>query len=272
MLLHQKTKHSRFSPLLFTGILCIAILLSGLINYLSHNSLYELTSVAIGTVVSYTTRATDTTTSEKSSLAFFLHSKEELMQENQILKKQIQALTQKSVSYSSDMGNIQSLCSIVNPRGDILPRDEQNYILGKVTGYDDLLFGTIRISYSSEEEVVTGSIVLDDLGYAIGTVHSIDTTSQTAIVSLFSETDKKTQIRINGSEIFEAVGEGGVTLMSVLPKSIVISVDEPVVEAESGIVLGTVAGVIHEDADPSQQIVIRLSTVPSLLRYVTIRQ
>ena len=205
---------------------------------------------------------------EISNIGSIFHNRRSLMLENEDLKSQI-------LQSQADRANYASVLDENNKLKETLGRKNwnANLILGNILSEkNESVYSSLIIDIGMNQGVLIGQRVFALGNIPIGRIVEVDANSSKVI--LFSSPGEKTEVIINGKNIFmEAVGRGGGNFEMILPRDFVLDVGtEVVLPGATPYVLGTVATIISDPRDAFQKALLVSPVNIQELKFVQVEQ
>lgn len=197
-----------------------------------------------------------------------LQSRRSLLEQNEILKQELEVLNAKLASYESILAENIRLREILGRKNENVEVVLAN-ILSKPnrSPYDTLL-----IDAGANQGIMNGKLVLA-LGFLpIGRV--AETFSDSAKVVLFSSPGQKTEVIISGGNIFlEIVGRGGGNFEAVLPRDMELPQGtEAMLPGANGGLIGMVETTISDPRDAFKKVLLSSPVNIQELKFVQVER
>ncbi|MFM2414942.1 MAG: hypothetical protein RI911_635 [Candidatus Parcubacteria bacterium] len=193
-------------------------------------------------------------------LAAYFVSKEELQSENRSLKAEIERLKSTSMVALETTQSLASLCALIPDDATLgelqisnssLPRSNS---LSRVAGYDNMIFGTLLVSFTDARRPMLGDFAFDDAGYVLGVVASLTDTGAT--ISLMTREKNQIEVRI-GHHTTKVEGKLNNTFLGKIPQEIDVSEGDIVMHLETMSPLGEIVRIERSPADAEVLIYMR---------------
>ena len=203
-----------------------------------------------------------------SNAGAYFASKKYLMQENENLKNQI-------IQSEADRANYATVLDENNKLKEILGRKNTNgeMILGTILSKPrESIYGTLIIDAGENQGIAIGQRVFALGNIPIGRIAEVYGNS--AKVILFSYPKEKTEVVINGRDVFmEVIGRGIGNFEMILPRDFVLDVGtEVILPGITPYVLGTVVSIISDPRDSFQKALIASPVNIFQLKFVEVEK
>lgn len=128
---------------------------------------------------------------------------------------------------------------------------------------------TLIVEAGLSDGILSGEKVLGNGGVLIGEVTEVYQDSSKVLLESYSGNEAK--VRTSEGSVQEVRGQGGGTLVMVLPIDFPIEEGETVTESETGLPLARVVNVVPDDIKPTKSVYLSQLLNPNYLEYVYIR-
>lgn len=208
------------------------------------------------------------------TLGNYFASKQTLAAENAVLKARIEALERAT---PADRLEAYALASRDVLAETLATRVPEMFVgkearIADVVSYVNYPFGTLAIYFRTPlSDTAAGQVryVFSEDGSSVGVLENVS--GQAGVVRLFSRAGEEHHMRVGESELALVTGRGGITMETVIPKTVVLHEGDPVSLPEAGNALvGSVGEITSMDTDTTQRVLLRLATSPSTMRAVYI--
>lgn len=200
------------------------------------------------------------------SLKRWFTDRQQLTEENARLYKKVQELEGDVVVAQAKIVDLQQQGSGVIP-SSVLKKTPH---VARVISYTGYPFGELTILFSDTSFTPKEkSLVYTTSGAVIGTI--IRSNARTAVIGLLSKSGEKHSMRIGTDTLADVYGKGGVTMYAEVPKNSAVHVGDVVTLPEAeGSPVGIVGEVTLSETDIVQYVLIRLTTNPESLSFLTV--
>ncbi len=187
-----------------------------------------------------------------SAVSAFFRSKDSFVEENETLRRDLEATSLRLANYNSILDENIKLREILGRK-----KEDSNMILGAILSKPNRSpYDTLLIDIGEKHGVKVGDLVLASGSIPIGRIAEVF--SKSAKVVLFSTWGESNQVVISGKDIFiDAVGRGGGNFEMVLSRELVLDKGtEVLLPGSDSRVLGVVETTISDPRDAFNKVLV----------------